>query len=97
MAQHTIKGYIVWEQWKGSEAKFQFQRHPAYSSAASGCTQFAVCAHEITFDDGGFDPRPSELAELDKQERKLRAAFAATLMEIGKRRSELLAITNEVA
>lgn len=89
--KQTIEGFISFrkEDWT-----------PDYSFHPYEMTKFGyvtVMPHTIEVDiPDDFDPVPAQLAALDAQEAEMRGKFAAVMIEIGRKRADLLAISNEV-
>ena len=96
MAKHTITGFITWQENPFSETpEVSFLTYdPTKYDKESRYPRVVVREHsfEVEVPDS-FDPRPGQIAVLEEQKQKLRAAFAASVMEIDKRISELQAIT----
>ena len=96
MAQVTIKGAIYFDPSRHAGValgKFRF-----FSGVSDAfCDYIKVCDHTLTFDDGGFDPRPIQIQALEAKRKELQAQFAAAVTEIQRQINELQAIEMEAA
>lgn len=55
-----------------------------------------ICPHVLTFEiPDGFDPRPEQIKQLEKQREEMTAKYQAMVTEINARISKLQAITFE--
>jgi arylsulfatase A-like enzyme len=95
MSKITIKGYIVHQVYRDTphdKGTFAFQTYPAFAGS-SIYIQTPVCEHELTVNvPDDFDPRPGQIAALEKQKQEMRAKFAAAVKEIDDRINSLLAL-----
>ena len=93
--KHTIKGYVVWEQWRNeTEGRFRFQCYkPSPEHQSNHYDVVLVCEHsfEVEIPDA-FDPTPGLIASLEEQKAAARLKLARELMALDERISKLQAL-----
>lgn len=93
----TIKGFVAWR-------KSRFMGDPEFIFRAADMTgvdgfEDEVMVKRITIEaeiPADFDPVPKQVAALEAEKRKVKAAFAKRVMEIDAEISKLTCITMEV-
>lgn len=97
MSKHTIKGFVTYEKSKYEDApQIDFMSYKPSPSLWPDLVIVSEHSIEVEVPDD-FDPRPAQLAALDKKETALKAAFAKAMMELADDRSKLLCIESAVA
>lgn len=87
-----ITGFISYKKGGCGGSDFHFHE---FDMSDYGYVMTMPYALEVDIPDE-FDPVPAQIAALDAQEAEMRGKFAAAMIEIGRQRADLLAITNEV-
>ena len=96
MAKHTIKGWLYYK----AASKFSKTGEPAivflpfdpkYATADMWGVPVREHSIEVEIPDD-FDPRPQQVAALDKQIAQVRAEFTARINELQEQKQRLLAI-----
>lgn len=96
MSKQTVKGGIYYDTDSHAEMCWGTRYKFFPGKLENFSTYIAVCAHIITFDlPEAFDPRPIEIAALEKKATELQAETTAKLTAINRRISELQALTYE--
>ena len=99
MSKHTIKGYIIWQKWKGepsSSGVYKFQHYePSGDSDIWDTVLVGEHTMEIDVPDG-FSPLPQLIAGLEEEKRLARLVLAQRLVRIDEEISKLTCLTNEV-
>lgn len=91
MAKITIHGFINYRRPDPCEKDQHGMHFHACDMSEFDYTRVQAHSFEVEIPED-FDPRPGMLKALDKKEQVLKAEFARRMMEIGKARSELLAL-----
>jgi hypothetical protein len=92
----TIKGFVVAQQHSWEEKpSFTFL---GFNPVEHNMDYYTiVCAQSFEIDvPDDFDPRPQQIAALEKQKQDLRAKFSMAVKELDDRINSLLAIDNSV-
>ena len=99
MSTHTIKGFITWRTSPyAKEPEISFLTYdPSQFDKGDPYPRVVVSGHAIEVEvPDNFNPNPQMVAMLMAQKEKLRADFAAAIVEYDRRINELLAIENTV-
>jgi hypothetical protein len=96
MAKQLIKGFLVYRTasyWDADERVTFSMYDPR--ECGTGDKEIVIREHEFEVEyPDDFDPRPQQIAELEKAKRKVRAEFAKAVKDIDDRIASLLAIEN---
>jgi hypothetical protein len=90
-----MKGHIYWTQNYKGETVYKFEEYDRRSWAKEPNEKPYVWIREHTAEfevPEEFDPRPAIVADLEAEKVRMRAEFAAKVVEIDKRISQLLAL-----
>lgn len=89
----VIKGFIVQQQYQWetkASITFTTHDHAANPIACEYQVTAVICPHEFEVETpDNFDPRPQQVAALKAKQQKVRAEFAARIVELDRQISEL--------
>lgn len=91
MATHEIKGFLTQTNYRDTEPVIGFSMYRPNPKYSPDTVVIREHSFEVDVSDD-FDPRPSLIAALEEQKRQARVEFAAMVMKIDQRISELQAI-----
>lgn len=99
MSTQTIRGYIVWEKWKGESNESAIFKFSPYEPTGNSeiWDQVLVGAHsfEVEIPDN-FNPVPAQVAMLEEQKRLARLELSRKLAALDEQLSKLQCLTNDV-